>query len=317
MRRALGKGLTQLLTEEGEGLDHERPDETPVEAVTPGPSGPPSGPPAPATPTGAVDQVPVSSIIANPRQPRGRFDEDALSELADSIREHGVIQPLVVRPLGEGRFELIAGERRLRAAQKAGLTRVPVVVRRADPRQSLEVALIENVQREDISPMECALAYRRLMEEFGASQEQVAIKVGKTRAAVANTLRLLKLPPEVQAAIDEGGLSEGHARALLMADGPVRQLRLFARVVREGLSVRETERLARGEAKLPAPAPAPKAGSPPRKVEPELVALEDGLRELFGAPTTIERREVGGRLTIEFYSDDDLERILEVVGFSL
>jgi ParB family chromosome partitioning protein len=289
MRRALGKGLSQLLGDDGD-------------------------------PAATITQVDLDSIVPNARQPRRRFDEDTLDELASSIKEFGVIQPLIVRPVGENRYELVAGERRWRASRKAGLKQVPVIVRTASAQVSLELAIIENVQREDISAMDCAVAYRRLMSEFDLSQEQVAQKVGKSRAAVANTLRLLKLPDEMQEALAEGLLTEGHARALLMVDSPPRQSALFERVIRDGLSVREAERLARGgsEARPPS-ARGDKKVSPAAEArrDPNLGALEQGLSEYFGSPVRITRAEVGGKLTIDFYSDDDLQRILDILGVHL
>ncbi|MCW5936068.1 MAG: ParB/RepB/Spo0J family partition protein [Fimbriimonadaceae bacterium] len=298
VRRALGKGLSQWLEEE------------PRQKAKPA-----SPKKKPATEqVNSANEVSVDLIKPNPRQPRHHFDEAALLELASSIKEHGVVQPLIVRPMPEGKFELIAGERRLRAARLAGLTRVPVVTRTADAKQSLEIALIENVQREDVNAMECARAYYQLVNEFGLTQEQVGQRIGKTRAAVANTLRLFKLPPEIQQAIEAGTVSEGHARALLMVESPLRQAALFRRIVAEGLSVRQAERLARGEAEPPTEprAPKPRSGS-----SAEWVALEGGLREYFGAPVNLESKEVGGRLVVEFYSDDDLARILDILGLSL
>ncbi|MBS1714372.1 MAG: ParB/RepB/Spo0J family partition protein [Armatimonadetes bacterium] len=280
MRRALGKGLTQFLDE-------------PLEA-----------PPA---------DVAVEAVQPNPRQPRRHFDEEALAELAASIREHGVLQPLVVRPVGDERFELIAGERRLRAAKLAGLKTVPVSVRTASAQASLEIALIENVQREDINPIECAEAYRMLAEEFGLNQDQVAAKVGKSRAAVSNTLRLLKLSEDVQAAVQDGRITEGHARALLMVDSPVRQRALFERIVAEGLSVRETERLARGEARPPQ---APKSAEE-RREDPNVVRIQSRLSEHFGAKVKVDHGRNRGRISIEYFSEDELEGILEKMGLVL
>lgn len=282
MRRALGKGLSQLLGEES------------VEQ--------PSG------------TLPIEDIIPNRRQPRTEFDDDALKELADSIREHGVIQPLIVRPIGEGRHELIAGERRLRASKLAGLTEVPVVIRTASAQESLEIALIENVQREDISPIECALAYKMLQDEFDLKQDAIARRVGKSRAAIANTLRLLRLPKPVVAMLKDGELSEGHARALLMADTPERQEGLARRIVEQGLTVRDAERIAREEVAPKPPRTRKKKG---RKISAENKAIERGLSEHFGYPVTIKEEGKGGRLEIEYYGDADLERILELIGFEL
>jgi ParB family chromosome partitioning protein len=281
MRRALGKGLSQLLGDESEV---------------------------------APSQIETDRIVANPRQPRGNFDDGSLDELAASIREHGVIQPLIVRPVSEGRYELVAGERRLRAAIRAGLKTVPVVVRTADAQASLEIALIENVQREDISPVDCARAYRRLADEFGLTQEEIAIKVGKTRASVSNTLRLLRLPEEVLAAIESGQISEGHAKALLMVESPARQAALFKRMLRTGISVREAEAAARGgPSSVKEPGRTRTAAARPS--DPNLHAVERGLGEFLGTGVRIEPGSIGGRIVIDYYSDEDLDRILETLGF--
>lgn len=270
---------------------------------------------------GLSDEKPVSLPLAkvrpNPRQPRGRFDDDALAELAASIREFGVLQPLIVRPLGEGNYELIAGERRLRASKLAGIKEVPVVVRTASAQASLEIALVENVQRADISPVDCALAYKKLADEFGLGQEQIAARVGKSRAAVANTMRLLKLPEDMLEALAEDMMTEGHARAILMADGPHRQNVVFNRIIDEGLSVREAERLARHETRTPGPTKKADDPKPHQPGKPEWAALEQGLSEYFGTTVRLHKAEVGGRMAIDFYSDDDLQRILDVLGVSL
>lgn len=285
MRRALGKGLSQLLSD---------------------------------APENEPSTVAIDRIKANTRQPRTQFDEEALQELSNSIKEFGVLQPLIVRASSDGNYELIAGERRLRASKLAGLDEVPVVIRAASAQASLEIALIENVQREDITAMECAVAYQRLAQEFDLSQEQIAQRVGKSRAAIANTMRLLKLPQPIQQAIYDGHVSEGHARALLMVDSPVRQAQLFEKIVTEGLSVRETERQARsGGEPRPAGSTAKKKPQQPKDFDPNWEALERGLSEYFGSPTHLERSEVGGKVSIDFYSDDDLQRILDILGIHL
>lgn len=261
--------------------------------------------------------LPIAAIRANTRQPRTQFDDDSLAELASSIREFGVLQPLIVRPLSDGEYELIAGERRLRASKRAGLAEVPVIIRAASAQASLEIALIENVQREDITAMECAVAYRRLADEFDLSQEQIAQRVGKSRVAIANTLRLLKLPERIQKAVYGGEITEGHARALLMVDSPVRQAALFEKIVRDGLSVREAEKQARSS-DLPRPGGQKvKAKSTPNHSDANWTALEQGLSEYFGFPVQLTSDKVGGKLTVAFYSDEDLQRILDILGVSL
>lgn len=279
MRRVLGRGLSQLIAEEFESAPRE---------------------------------ASVDSIVPNPRQPRTVFDEDALQELSDSIREHGVLQPLVVRPKTEGTYELIAGERRLRAAKLAGVKTVPIILRSASNQDSLELAIIENVQREDIRPLEKARAYRRLMDEFGLTQEQVSHKVGKARASVANTVRLLRLPEPIQQGLDSGLISEGHAKALLALDTPGQQLAVYDKILEKGLNVRDIER----EVKGPSARPSSKPEKLPPLDDPNWRSLEEALSTYLGNPVKLQKAEVGGRIVVEFYSDDDLERILETLGFS-
>ncbi len=255
-------------------------------------------------------EVEVERILLNPQQPRSTMDVEALAELARSVKEHGVIQPLLVTEIeaedGTTAYQLIAGERRLRAAKAAGLRRVPVTVRESTPRDLLELALIENVQREDLNPLEEALAYRRLVDEFRLTQQQVADRVGRSRASVTNRLRLLELPPPVQDALAAGEISEGHARALLQVEAPEERLQLLERVVQEGLNVRQTERLARGTR-----APRTARRAPPPPPDPEIEALKDALRRSLGTKISLRRGKRGtGTLTIHFYSDEELERVL-------
>lgn len=320
MRRGMGRGLSQLLgTNTPSPKEPEpkpaKPTQTkkPKAAAKKSAAKPEKVAPVAAAPAKQVNEteIPISSIVANTRQPRSQFDDETIAELADSIREFGVIQPLIVRVVGEGRYELIAGERRLRAAQMARLKAVPVVVRQADAQVSLEIALIENVQREDISAIESAIAYRQLADEFGLSQERIAQRIGKSRAAIANTIRLLRLPQEMQDAVLHGAISEGHARALLMVESPLRQEALFERILRDGLSVRETERLARSGDARPA-GPASAGGRSSR--DPNWMPVEQGLREYFGTPVRLQGDEKGGKITIDFYNDDDLQRILDLLG---
>ena len=275
MRKGLGRGLAQLVGEQIE--------DTPREVST-------------------------ESIAPNARQPRRVFAEDALNDLANSIRVHGVLSPLLVRPIGDEQYELIAGERRLRASRLAGLDSVPVRIMAVRGQESLEIALIENVQRADISAAESAYAYRQLIEEFGLTQEEVANRVGKSRPAVANTLRLLKLSDHMLASLQIGEMTEGHARALLgIADEGYRE-KVFRLCVANGLSVREVERLAT-------------ATRPERKPREEKDVftkhLESSLGEKLASPVKIDRSEKGGRIEIAFFSDEDLERVLEVLGLKL
>jgi ParB family transcriptional regulator, chromosome partitioning protein len=247
----------------------------------------------------------VDCILSNPRQPRGSMDPEALAELAASIREHGVIQPLIVTQSGDPEhFILIAGERRLLAARQAGLDLVPVLVREASDQERLEIALIENVQRADLSPLETAEAYRQLAEDFGLSHEQIASRVGKSRVGVTNTIRLLKLPDAVRGALAEERISEGHSRALLALNTPQAQAAALQTILAHDLNVRQTEELVRrlgGEKPALQPKPAP---------PPEVAALEERLQQALGTRVSLSRTRKGGVLTIHYYSDEELEAIV-------
>jgi ParB family transcriptional regulator, chromosome partitioning protein len=262
-----------------------------------------------------VTEVPVESVVPNPQQPRSYFDPTALAELTESVRLHGIIQPLLVSELpGEGPggtslYQLIAGERRLRAAQQAGLRSVPVTVRQSTPLELLELAIIENVQRSDLNPLEEALAYQRLNDEFGLQQRVIADRVGRSRTSVANTMRLTELSEEQRASLASGEIAEGHARALLaIADADVRR-RVWRRVVDEGLNVRQTERLARAAMEAPAE-PVARPAKP--AVDPEIEALADSIRRSLGTKVTLNRSPGGaGTLTLHFFSDEELDTILD------
>lgn len=264
-------------------------------------------------------ELEVDKIKFNPYQPRESIDEEKLQELVQSVRVHGVLQPIVVRPSGAGEYELVAGERRLRAAIAAGLKTIPAVIRELTDGQSLEVALIENLQREDINPIDAAQAYKRLIEEFGLSQEEIAFGLGKSRSAVANTLRLLTLPEEIREHVRAGRLTEGHARAILAAEDKALQLEMSKRVLESGLSVRETEKLAKrwrgvesGVLK-PQPVSRETSGS---TLDPNTAEIEARLRELFRTRVRLVINKDRGRIEIEFYSSEDLERILNLLmGF--
>ena len=250
-------------------------------------------------------RVPIELIRPGALQPRRRFAEAELDALAQSIREKGVLQPLLVRPVAddEAAFELVAGERRWRAAQRVGLHEVPVIVRALSDAEALEIALVENLQREELSPLEEADAYRRLMAEFGRTQASLAEAVGKSRSHVANTVRLLSLPPPVRHRLDEGELSAGHARALLAAADPAA---LAEEVVRRGLNVRATERLVQRRAQMP---DAPR----PRIRDPDTVALERDLAAILGLRVTLEPKARGGALTLHYASLDQLDRVLRLL----
>jgi ParB family chromosome partitioning protein len=258
--------------------------------------------------TAGVTLLPANSISPNPRQPRSRINAEELDELAASIQEHGVIQPLIVTrsPL-TGQYTLIAGERRLLAARQAGLSEVPAIIREASEQQLVELALVENLQRSDLGPLETAEAYRQLAEEFQLSHEAIAAQVGKSRVTVTNSLRLLNLPADVQQALVEGQISEGHARSLLALPTPQAQSAALHTVVKHGLNVRQTEELVR---KLGGQKPA----KPPRpETPPAIQAVEQRLRERLGTRVTLDHRRKGGRLVIHYYSDEELNALLDLI----
>jgi ParB family chromosome partitioning protein len=263
-----------------------------------------------AEPEGDFFQCDVARIRPNRFQPRRHFSDVDLADLSRSIAEQGVIQPLLVRRDGDS-FELIAGERRLRAAKMAGLAEVPVVIKTVNDTGLLALSIIENIQRADLNPVEEAEAYHRLMDEFGLTQEQVADRVGKSRPAVANFLRLRSLPEPIKASIVSGELSMGHARALLGAETAPRQLAAWRSVTRNGLSVRQTEALVK---RLKKEARAAKPATP--TADPHFADVADRLSRRFGTRVKIHRKGKKGRLEIEFYSDDDLDRLLELLGQS-
>jgi ParB family chromosome partitioning protein len=291
-RRGLGRGLGALI-----------PATVPA-ASAPGVPGEPG-----------LFTVALDDIVPNPHQPRQGIDARELEELAASIREHGVIQPLVVAPLQEdqagsrARYQMVAGERRWQAARLAGLARVPVVVKSVSSRELLELALVENIQRADLNPLEEAAAYQQLMHEFGLTQEEVAARVGRSRAAVANALRLLRLPEEIKGALRQGKISEGHARAILGLADASDQLAVLRAVEKRALSVRQTEALVRHLASATVPQ---KSALQP---SPQTRALEDAIRSALGTRVALSRSERGGRLVIFFYSDEELQSIYErIVG---
>ena len=251
--------------------------------------------------------LPLDRIRRNPHQPRERFDDDRLGELAASIAVHGVLQPIVVRALTDGEYELVAGERRLRASRLAGLAQIPAIVRDAEGGTQLELALIENLQRTDLNAVEAALAYRELTQRFGMTHEAVARQVGKSRVAVSNALRLLDLAPETRQAIAEGRISEGHGRALAAITIPELQHAVLGVVLEQGLSVRQTEELVRRKREA-TPVPRPHA-----ELSHDLADLEAQLRGMLATKVGIGRTRRGGRLVIDFYSDEELDRIYAII----
>ena len=252
----------------------------------------------------------IEEIIPNPSQPRKHFDEPKLLELAESIREKGILEPLLVRRTDQG-YELIVGERRWRAAQKAGLKEVPVMVKEVEGREAFEISLIENLQREDLNPIEEAEAFKHLIEEFNISQEDLSKRIGKDRTTITNTLRLLKLPLEARNQLLQNRITPGHARAILSLESKERQKELCALIVKKGLSVREAERLAkRWSAKLQKT-----LSSVKRKgdLESQLLSLQDSLRKYLGTKVQITQKGIRGKIEIEYFSHEDLERIVEAI----
>lgn len=297
----LGKGLGALIPEHQQYFDA-------AAAVSPSEIG------------DTITIVPIARLAPNPDQPRKTFPAGSIDELAESIRKHGLLQPIIAEPAGEGDYVIIAGERRFRAASKAGLVEVPVIVRTVSSEKRLQLSLIENIQREDLNPMEEARAYHSLMELAGSTQEQVAEAVGKNRSTVANALRLLRLPEDMQEAVRGGSISAGHARSLLaLADTAAREA-LFRRIVAEGLSVRQAE-LAVQELTVAHPGKKSaksrardKAADRGDDLEPDLKALQELFIERFGTKVLIRGDMNGGSIEIEYYSADDLQRILDTVS---
>jgi ParB family chromosome partitioning protein len=276
-RQALGKGLGALIPEkgvpEGEGKK-------------------------------ALQQCGIEEVQPNPFQPRKTFSDEQLQELVDSIREKGILQPLLVRRKSDG-YELIAGERRWRAAQRAGLREIPILVRDVSDSEMLELSLIENIQRENLNPIEEAEAYKRLMEQFHLTQEEISKKVGKDRTTIANTVRLLRLPPEIKLSLAEGKITMGHARAFLSLDGVDKQKLLWRRLLSGGLSVRQTESLVKRLRTRSSPTP--------RRSNPEWSALVEELQRALGTKVRIVGKRKRGKIEIDFFSPDELDRIIELL----
>ena len=255
-----------------------------------------------------VVDIPISGITPNPYQPRTEFDTSHIQELKQSILEKGVLQPVTVRRLGNG-FQLIAGERRMRAAREAGLQTIPAIVADvSSPEEIMELSLIENVQREDLNPIEEAKAYQMLIDLCRMTQEEVSARVGKDRSTVANTVRLLRLPPEIQDHLSGGDITMGHARALLAFDDEERQLKLCARILREGLTVRRVEGLVKSSR-----VESPRSRSAGQR-DPHIQAIQERLQRALGTSVRISRRGKKGRIEVSFYGDEDLERLIEMMA---
>jgi ParB family chromosome partitioning protein len=284
---------------------------------------PPAAPPASTPPAGAaadsrerVQRVPLNRIRPSALQPRKQFSDESLRELADSIREQGIVQPLIVRVRGD-HFELIAGERRWRAAQLLNLPEVPIITREADDRSVLELALIENLQRENLNPIEEAQGYAQLADQFQLTQEEIATKVGKSRALVANSLRLLKLPQEVRDYVSRGQISFGHAKVILgLTDDKIQKL-AAEKVVQDSLNVRQTEGLiAKLQSRGEKSAPEKLKALPTQSGDPHVADVESRLREMFATKVKLNYAAGKGSLEISFFSNEELERILQILGIS-
>ena len=304
-KAGLGRGLDALLPGSGDNVSPEP--ETQAAGV------PAAGKRAGPESQGAVVQIAIDRLTANPGQPRTRFDETELRELADSIAEHGIIQPVIAADAGDGSYIIIAGERRTRAARLAGLATIPAIIREYTDQKRLEVSLIENIQRTDLNPIEEAAAYKNLMDFSRLSQEELAARVGKNRSTVANALRLLKLPADVQKSLETGGISSGHARALLAVNEKSAREKLFKEITGKGLSVREAEKQA--AAFNAAPVAAEKTPEvKPRKRASEIDAMEEKFIDKLGTKVVIEGDLNKGRIHVDYYSMEDLERLYEILA---
>jgi ParB family chromosome partitioning protein len=283
----LGRGLGALIPETA-GLSHDEGD--------------------------AILSIPIHEIEPNPQQPRHDFPAEELDPLADSIKESGLLQPVLVRRVGESRYQLVAGERRWRAATRAGFERIPAIVREARDSEMLPLALIENLVREDLNPIDEALAYQELAEAEGWTQDQIAQRVGKGRVHVANTVRLLNLPTSLQKEVRDGALTRGHARALLACRNEKEMLKLYEQILTQNLTVRETEEKAASTPEFAPRKKKTKGRTNARSVSPETRELEERLQRIFGTPVQIHDRGGRGRVSLEYYSYEDLDRLLEILG---
>lgn len=295
-KQALGKGIRALLNSIDDELS------TTAEGV----------PAVSGQSAGTIARIPIEQIDVNPKQPRWDFDEQALKELSESIKLHDIIQPVTLVKVGQNRYQLISGERRWRASKMAGLKDIPAYIRTADDQEMLELALLENLQREDLNAIEIGLSYKRLMDECSLTQEQVAERMKKDRSTVTNYIRLLKLPPDIQKAVRDGELSMGHARAIIGLDMIDQQLYVFREVREKGLSVRQVEALVKDMLADEKPDVARIKSDKSGQLPPAYKRIEDNMASHFSTKVRLERKKNGkGAITIEFYNDSDLERIME------
>lgn len=302
-RNALGKGLSALLNDSVNVQPYNKTKDQDKEASTSA---------VEVNSLGSVNEIQLAEIEVNPFQPRTDFDPQALAELADSIKLQGLIQPITVRRINAHKYQLISGERRFRASKIAGLTQIPAYVRTANDQQMLEMALIENIQRENLNAIEVALSFQRMIEECNLKQEELGDRVSKNRSTVTNYLRLLRLPPSIQASIRDGALTMGHAKALITIEDPAKQLYLHQHIIQQGLSVRKAEELARDMQK----SPVKKEGKQPEPVSYQLQKIQDDLASKFSTRVKLKVGNKGsGVIEIPFLSDDDLGRILEMLDW--
>src|SRR4051812_20164647 len=304
-RNALGKGLSALLNDSvnvqpyNKSKDHDKDKEASTSAVE-------------VNSLGSVNEIQLAEIEVNPFQPRTDFDEQALSELADSIKLQGLIQPITVRKVNAHKFQLISGERRLRASKLAGLTQIPAYVRTANDQQMLEMALIENIQRENLNAIEVALSFQRMIDECSLKQEELGERVSKNRSTVTNYLRLLKLPPTIQASIRDNQISMGHAKALIAVDDPAAQIYIHQQILKQSLSVRKAEEMVRELQQ----SPVKKEGKQPEVLSYQLQKVQDDLASKFSTRVKLKVNSQGnGSIEIPFLSEDDLGRILEMLDW--
>jgi ParB family chromosome partitioning protein len=299
-KRVLGKGLSALLDDSSHVNNHQHSRKAADTAASPE-----------VNDLGSVNEIRISEIEVNPFQPRTEFDEQALQELSDSIKLQGLIQPITVRRLSAHKYQLISGERRLRASKLAALTQIPAYIRSANDQQMLEMALIENIQRENLNAIETALSFQRMIDECNLKQEELGERVSKNRSTVTNYLRLLKLPPAIQASIRDGAITMGHARALITVESPADQLYIHQLIIKQGLSVRKVEEMVRNMHKQP--------GKPARQDAPlsyQVQKIQDDLASKFSTNVKLKVGSRGaGSIEIPFLSEDDLNRILEMLDW--
>lgn len=300
-KKVLGRGLGAFFPEYNKEEEQEKKSSEKTKTAVPI---------APVEKVNVVLNIPVEHIRANPHQPRQDFNEEALNELAGSIKKHGLIQPITVRYLGEKRFELISGERRLRASKTAGLDEIPSYIREVNDEQMIAFALIENIQREELNPLEVAMGYQRLMEECNYTQGEVAERVGKNRTTVTNMMRLLQLPDFIQAALRDEKISTGHARALINIEKYSDQRAILKKILKKSLSVRQTEDLVRSLDKKNKTEQITKSS---KESSPFLNTIEKRLRSNLSTKVNIKQKGKGGEIRIEYYSNDDLERLLQII----